>query len=126
MEKVYNNDLKKIYNNTKVNNKKIYNKSKKIYIVTTYTGTALSYLIRNLSDNQYSHVSLSLNEELSPMYSFGRLKPTNPIFAGFVEEQINQGLYAIKNDTICRVYSTEIDNYEYRTLVRNLDRMMDN
>ena len=57
---------------------------KKIYIVTTYTGTVLSYLIRKISKTPYAHVSLALNEDLRPMYSFGRLNPKTPIFSGFV------------------------------------------
>ena len=48
---------------------------RKIYIVTTYTGTLLSYLIKNISNTPYAHVSISLNKYLDPMYSFGRLKP---------------------------------------------------
>ena len=46
------------------------------------------------------HISLSLNEDLSPMYSFGRLNPKTPIFAGFVEENINEGLYEIKQNAL--------------------------
>ena len=34
---------------------------KKIYIVTTYTGTLLSFLIRKISKSPYAHISLSLN-----------------------------------------------------------------
>ena len=71
---------------------------RKIYIVTTYTGTLLSYMIRKVSKSPYAHISLSLNEDLSPMYSFGRLNPKTPIFAGFVEENINEGLYEIKQN----------------------------
>ena len=78
---------------------------KKIYIVTTFTGTLLSCLIRNISKTPYAHVSIALNEYLRPMYSFGRLNPKTPIFAGFVEENINEGLYAIRTNTMCRVYS---------------------
>ena len=55
---------------------------KKVYIITTYTGTTLSYLIKNISKTPYAHVSIALNEELMPMYSFGRLNPKTPIFAG--------------------------------------------
>jgi len=99
---------------------------KKIYIVTTYTGTVLSYIIRNTSGKQYSHVSIALNEDLSPMYSFGRLIPTNPIFAGFVEENIDEGLYAIKKGTVCRVYSLEISEFQYSELERNINRIKKN
>ena len=42
---------------------------RKIYIVTTYTGTVLSFLIRKISKSPYAHISLSLNENLSPRYN---------------------------------------------------------
>lgn len=93
---------------------------KKIYIVTTYTGTVLSYLIRNISKTPYAHVSIALNQDLKPMYSFGRLNPKTPIFAGFVEENINQGLYAIRTNTMCRVYSLEVTDLQYEDIYKNI------
>ena len=93
---------------------------KKIYIVTTYTGTVLSYLIRKISKTPYAHVSIALNEELKPMYSFGRLNPKTPIFAGFVEENINEGLYAIRKNTMCRVYSLEVTDSQYYDIYNNI------
>lgn len=99
---------------------------KKIYIVTTYTGTLLSYLIRNISKTPYAHVSIALNEDLRPMYSFGRLNPKTPIFAGFVEENINQGLYAIRKNTMCRVYSLEVTDSQYKNLEENIKKVSNN
>lgn len=99
---------------------------KKIYIVTTYTGTLLSYMIRNISKTPYAHVSIALNEDLNPMYSFGRLNPKTPIFAGFVEENINQGLYAIRQNTMCRVYSLEVTDSQYEKLKDNITKVSSN
>ncbi|MCR8744649.1 hypothetical protein [Romboutsia lituseburensis] len=99
---------------------------KKIYIVTTYTGTLLSYLIRNISKTPYAHVSIALNKELRPMYSFGRLNPKTPIFAGFVEENINEGLYAIKTNTMCRVYSLDVTDLQYEKLYKNIMNVSEN
>lgn len=93
---------------------------KKIYIVTTYTGTVLSYLIRKVNKTPYAHVSIALDEELSPMYSFGRLNPKTPIFAGFVEENIDEGLYAIRKNTMCRVYSLEVTDAQYNDIYINI------
>lgn len=93
---------------------------KKIYIITTYTGTVLSYLIRNISKTPYAHVSIALNEDLKPMYSFGRLNPKTPLFAGFVEENINEGLYAIRTNTLCRVYSLDVTDSQYDDIYINI------
>ncbi|MGL6106902.1 hypothetical protein [Romboutsia sp.] len=99
---------------------------RKIYIVTTYTGTLLSYMIRNISKTPYAHVSIALNEDLKPMYSFGRLNPKTPIFAGFVEENINQGLYAMRQNTMCRVYSLEVTDSQYENLKENIKKVSSN
>ncbi len=99
---------------------------KKVYIITTYTGTTLSYLIKNISKTPYAHVSIALNEDLKPMYSFGRLNPKTPIFAGFVEENINEGLYAIRTNTRCRVYSLYVTNEQYNDLYKNILEVSNN
>lgn len=92
----------------------------KVYIIATYTGTALARVIRKISHTPYSHISISLNEELKPMYAFGRLYPRTPIFAGLVEENINEGLYALKKNTECRVYELEVSEKEYALIKQNL------
>lgn len=94
---------------------------KKIYIITTFTGTTLSCLIQNISHAPYAHVSIALSEDLCPMFSFGRLNPKTALFAGFVEEKINEGLYAIKTATRCRVYSMNVSNQQYESLKENIN-----
>lgn len=64
-------------------------KTRKIYIVLTYTGTILSKIIRIYTRAEFCHVSLSLDKRLNKMYSFGRLNPYNPFIGGFVHEGIN-------------------------------------
>lgn len=96
---------------------------KTVYIIATYTGTVLSKIIRKVSDTPYSHISISLNADLKPMYAFGRLHPRTPIFAGLVEENINEGLYSIKKETLCRVYELQVNDNEYNLISKNLDHM---
>lgn len=99
---------------------------KNIYIVTTYTGTFLSCLIKRMSKTPYAHVSIALNSDLKPMYSFGRLNPKTPIFAGFVEENINEGLYAIRENTMCRVYALSVTDSQYEKLKTNIKKVSNN
>lgn len=96
---------------------------KKIYIVSTYTGTVLAHLIRTITRKPYSHISISLDDSLETMYAFGRINPKNPLVAGFVEEGIDKGLYEIKKNTICRVYSLEIDDDKYEKLRTNINQI---
>ena len=43
---------------------------KKIYIVLTHTGTILSKIIKYWTKDEFSHVSIALDEDLKEMYSF--------------------------------------------------------
>lgn len=99
---------------------------REVYIVATYTGTALSALIKQFSDNKYAHISISLNQDLRPMYAFGRIYPQTPFIAGLVKENINEGLYAIKKNTVCRVYSVKVTKEQYENIARNIDYMWNN
>lgn len=98
---------------------------KKIYIISTYTGTVLSSIIKRISRKPYSHISIALDESLNTMYSFGRLNPRNPLFAGFVEEGIDKGLYEIRKNTICRVYSMEVSEESFKSLHENIEDIAD-
>ena len=96
---------------------------REIYIITTHTGTLLSSVIKNLTKVPYTHVSISLDISLSPMYAMGRKYARTPIFAGLVQENISQGLYALKPHTICRVYSLIVTEEQYGKLETNLSYM---
>lgn len=93
---------------------------KKIYIVTTYTGTTMSYIIKKTIKEEYAHVSISLDADLKEMYSFGRKRTYHPFIAGLVKEDINSGLYKIKPKTKCRVYSIEVTDETYELVKKNL------
>lgn len=91
---------------------------KKIYIVLTHTGTALSTTIKYYTKDEFSHISLALDEELEEMYSFGRLNPYNPFLGGFVHENIKYGTFKRFKNTKAEIYSLEIENKQYERLVK--------
>ena len=88
-------------------------KNKKIYIILTYSGTMLSRLIKVYTHEKYCHVSVALDESLSEMYSFGRLKPYNPFNAGFVHEQLYSGTFKRFKNTKTEVYSVNVTDSQY-------------
>lgn len=96
---------------------------KKIYIVLTYTGTVLSRIIKIFTRNQYSHVSIALDENMDEMYSFGRLNPYNPFFGGFVKEGINIGTFKRFRNTKSQISSLEITDEQYQKLRDVLEKM---
>lgn len=89
---------------------------KKIYIILTYTGTFLSKIIKYYTKDEFSHVSIALDQQLKKMYSFGRLNPYNPFWGGFVHEGINFGTFKRFSRTKSKVYSLEIQEEQYEKL----------
>lgn len=97
-------------------------KKREIYILLTYSGTVLSKLIKVFTKEPYSHVSVSLDRELEELYSFGRKVPSNPLFAGFVQEDVINGTYARFPKTQCALYSIEISEKNYKKLLFELEK----
>lgn len=95
---------------------------KKIYLILTYTGTILSKVIKYYTKNEFSHISISLDKQLSQMYSFGRLNPYNAFIGGFVHEGINRGTFDRFKNTIAGIYSLEITNTQYEEITKTLNK----
>lgn len=96
---------------------------KKIYIVLTYTGTVLSNIIKYYTKNEFSHVSIALDNKLYKMYSFGRLNPYNPFYGGFVHERINKGTFKRFSNTKAAVYSLEVEDEQYKIIEEKIKSM---
>lgn len=99
---------------------------KKVYIVLTYTGTLLSSAIKHYTKYKYSHISISLDKELTEMYSFGRLFAYNPFVAGFIHEELERGTFKRFKNTDCLVYSLEISDISYKKLTNKIAKMKQN
>lgn len=48
--------------------------------------------MRALTHAEYCHASISLDERLEEMYSFGRVNPYNPFWGGYVRESPDYGM----------------------------------
>ena len=98
---------------------------RKIYIVLSFTGTVLARIIRFYTKKEYSHVSIALDEDLSRMYSFGRLNPYNAFVGGFVHEGINFGTFGRFKNTKCSIKCLEVTDdqyYKLKSLIRKFER----
>lgn len=95
---------------------------RRVYIVLTDTGTAFTRLIKLYTKKPYNHASLSFDEKLTEVYSFGRKLPQNPFIGGFVKENLQQGLF---KDASCRIYSCQITESQYREMqqvIKNIEK----
>ena len=100
------------------------NKEHTIYILLTYSGTLPSRFIKMYTREPYSHVSIAFDSELKELYSFGRLKPSNPLIGGFVREDILYGTFGRFPETQCALYSVTINSYQYYRLRMELNRFL--
>lgn len=96
---------------------------KKIYIILTHTGTNLSKLIKSYTKDEFSHVSIALDCKLKQMYSFGRLHPYNPFWAGFVQEAIDDGTFKRFYLTKTRIYFLEVTEEQYQKIQETIQKI---
>jgi hypothetical protein len=93
-----------------------------IYILLSHSGSVFSKAINIYTRHPYTHVSIALDQDLSELYSFGRLRPYNPVLAGFVHEDIENGTFKRFPNTVCALYSLTISKNQYDLLRHQLDR----
>ncbi|MDF2543162.1 MAG: hypothetical protein K0S47_2880 [Herbinix sp.] len=88
-------------------------RNKNIYIVLTQTQTYPARMIHLYTSEPYAHASIAFDEDLEEMYSFARRGIRNPFNAGFVEEDINNGIFGKYTSTTCNVYQLKITEKQY-------------
>ncbi|MBS4190618.1 hypothetical protein KHA94_10530 [Bacillus sp. FJAT-49705] len=98
---------------------------KKIYLIFTDTGTLFTKLIKLYTKKAMNHVSISFDDQLNEIFSFGRKKRYNPFIGGFVREKIAAGLF---KKAKCEIYSIAISESEYEQMqvkVRQIEAKKD-
>ncbi|MDD4547925.1 MAG: hypothetical protein PHI05_04215 [Bacilli bacterium] len=92
-----------------------------IYLVFSKTGTWLSRLLRFVLKKKYVHVSISLDDKLNNMYSFGRVNPNNPFSGGFVIEDLREGVFKKNPESECIVYKIKVTEDQYQKMLSELE-----
>ena len=96
---------------------------KKIYLIMSQTGSVLSRTIKFFTKEEYNHISLSLDEKLNCMYSFGRKYPNNPFIGVFVVESFNSGTFLKFSNTKCMVLEVVVEDFQYDLLCDNIEKI---
>lgn len=87
--------------------------SKKVYLLLTRTGTKFSTMIYKATGYEYTHASIALDKNLYELYSFGRKSMAIPFIAGFVREDVNQGVFKKYDETKCVVFELDVSEDTY-------------
>ncbi|MEG0306666.1 MAG: hypothetical protein RR891_09435 [Clostridium sp.] len=98
---------------------------KKIYVMLSQTGTCFSRAIKLYTKYNYNHTSIALDKDLKRLYSFGRRKLYFPLNAGFINENINTGIFKMYKSTTCRVYELTVTEEEYKQVEAIIDKFED-
>ena len=94
---------------------------KRIYIMLSKSNTVLATCIRKISRTEFSHSSLALDDNLSEMYSFARVKDNNPFVGRFIPEYLDKGILKKYEHIGCLVFMKEVTDEEYSKIVEYID-----
>lgn len=102
------------------------NNMKKVYVMLTKTKTSVAKLIKNVNKCNYTHSSISLNRDLTQLYSFGRRRLHNFLIAGFIKEDVHTGVYAWNQDAPTRLFELEVSDESYLKIIDIIDSFKEN
>lgn len=100
-------------------------RDKEIYVLLTDTGTVLTKIIRSFTKDPLNHASIAFDSDLQEVYSFGRKKPNNPFFGGFVQEDVRSQFF---EGSMCALYRCTVSPMIYanlRTQVQHFEQNQD-
>ncbi|MBR1866482.1 MAG: hypothetical protein IJ801_08250 [Lachnospiraceae bacterium] len=97
-----------------------------IYVLLSRTHTVPARLIRLFTKEPYSHASIALDIELKHMYSFARKRIYNPFDCGFIDENIETGIFGRDKNTYCSVYEVPVTEEQYQMLEEEINVFIKN
>lgn len=98
---------------------------RKIYILLTKSDTWVSHLIKLVTNDTYTHASISFEPGLQPMYSFSRKFVNLPLPAGLRVEPLNKGFYKKYDSIPCALYELNVTDQVYNAAKLEVERMME-
>ncbi len=99
---------------------------KKIYILLSRTDTVPAKIIRKFAKGEFSHTSVSLYPRTDKFYSFARRKLNNPLFAGFISEDIHTKVFARYPDAHCALFSVNVTEEGYQRAKKLIAHFINN
>ena len=94
--------------------------TRSIYILLMRTDTYFSRLIHFLSAEEYTHASLCLDGSLQQFYSFGRKNSYLMFPAGFVQEELDRGIFQRFPEIPCALYELQVLLPVYEKIVQRI------
>ncbi|MBU3144036.1 hypothetical protein [Clostridium sp. CF012] len=89
---------------------------KDVYVIISRTPTSMGKIIRKFLKGKYNHASISLDENLSQMYSFCRLSVSNPLVGGIIRESVFTLTIGLEDDVPINVYRIPVTTEQYELI----------
>lgn len=93
-----------------------------IYIVLSQSYTVLARVIKLITKEKYSHVSLSFDKECENMYTMGRRWTRWPFSGIYKKESIYKGVYNLNKNAEILIYELKVTNEQYNNIKELLDK----
>ena len=97
---------------------------KSIYILLTRSNTLVSRMVKLATSDMYTHVSISFEENLTPLYSFARHYVYTPLPAGLRPEYLNRGFFKRYPYIPCALYELIVEDKVYEVAKNAVDAML--
>ncbi len=97
---------------------------KSIFILLTKSDTYVSKIIKLTTSDTYTHVSISFDESLQPLYSFSRKFVNLPLPAGLRTEPLTKGFYKKYDYIPCALYELKVEDEIYAAAKQQVEKMM--
>ena len=94
-----------------------------IYVLLTRSSTAYSRLIRAVTGDEYTHVSLGLGDGAEELYSFSRKRARLTLPSPIMREDIAGGYMSRHPRTKCALYRIRTDERHYLAVRRRVENM---
>lgn len=95
---------------------------KKVFLIYSNTYSNVSKFLNVFMNVDYTHISISIDQDISKFYSFGRRNFYMPLIGGFVEESRDDRIFSHFSETIIEVVEKELTDSEYNIIKRELEK----
>lgn len=85
----------------------------RVYILLTQTTSTLTKVLKFCTKKPYNHASLAFDERLEYTYSFGRIRPDDPLIGGFSHERLDAGVF---KEAHCQLLSIDVQPEQYHKM----------
>lgn len=92
-----------------------------MYLMISRTPTLIGRIIRRVLDNNYNHMSLSMTQDLSQIYSFGRVSARNSMAGGPLKESYYTMSLGGVSEVKISVFKIPVTKTQYERLYEFID-----